>query len=413
MSHLSLLGLKTSERLDELAQITDEPGLLYRSFLSPAMATANARVGEWLKGLGCTVNVDGWGNLIGHLPGASSEKVLILGSHLDTVRNAGKYDGTLGVLVAIAALENLAAEGVRLPFSVEVVGWSDEEGARFQQAYLGSRAYSGGFITKADLAAKDAHGKTLAEAVAEHQGVLVSALPVPTARYKADQLLGYVEVHIEQGPVLETENLALGVVEFIAAQTRCKVTLEGKAGHAGTTPMRLRKDALTGAAECILLVEEVARTTPGLVATVGQLQVAPGLSNVIVGRATFSLDIRHPKSEVVRDGLSQLAEMFQGSATNRKLKLDIQLVQQTKSVACSKVLMEKLTNAVLKNQPSVPRMVSGAGHDAVPLSRLTGTAMLFVRSKDGLSHHPDEFTSVEDIGASIEALTTFLREFSL
>ena len=397
MSDLFLLGQKTSERLDELAQITEEPGLLYRPFLSPSMATVNARVSDWLTALGCTVSVDGWGNLSGHLPGASSEKVLLLGSHLDTVRNAGKYDGNLGVLAAIAALENLAAEGVRLPFSVEVVGWSDEEGARFQQAYIGSKAYCG-VLTKTDLMAKDAQGVTVAEAVAQFQGVPVGELQLQTPRYRADQLLGYVEVHIEQGPVLETENLPLGVVEFIAAQTRCKITLEGKAGHAGTTPMRQRKDALAGAAECILLVEELGKTTPGLVATVGQLQIGPGISNVIPDRATFTLDVRHSKNEVVRDVMRQFNEMFQGTATNRKLKLEMQVVQQTKNVACAKGLLDQLSNAVLKHQATVPRMVSGAGHDAVMISRLTGTAMLFVRCKDGLSHHPDESTSVEDIG---------------
>jgi allantoate deiminase len=410
MSADSPLAQKTLDRLNELAAITDQPGVTTRTFLSPAMARANALVGGWLNRAGAAVVEDGWGNLIGHFSGALPEaKTLLLGSHLDTVPNAGKYDGPLGVLVALAALEDLAARGVRLPFHVDVIGFSDEEGTRFHSAYLGSGALAG-VLTEADLELRDAQGVTVREAVANYQGAEKIELPAP--RYQREQLLGYVEVHIEQGPVLQNLNCALGVVDAIAAQTRLVYTVDGKASHAGTTPMLMRRDALAGAAEVVLATERLALETPGLVATVGQLIVEPNASNVIPQRVRFSVDIRHPERRIADDACVRLAAKSAEIATHRQLRFSHELVQRTDGIQCDARLVDALTQAAKSVQNSIPHLVSGAGHDGIILSRITPIGMVFVRCKDGLSHHPDEHVDLPDLAAAITALTHFLENFA-
>ncbi len=258
-------------RADELGAITDEPPHLTRTFHSPAMRRANALVGKWMREAGLAVSEDAAFNLLGRLESPNPRaKTFLLGSHLDTVRNAGKYDGPLGVLVAIATLQHLRETNVTLPFAVEVAGFSDEEGVRYQTAYLGSRAMAG-TLAKPDL-------KGIAEKGIER------------ARRKPGEFFGYAEVHIEQGPVLESCGLGVGVVTAIAGQSRVSVEFFGRAGHAGTTPMNLRHDALCAAAELILAVEK-----SGVTATVGEIKIAPCVSNVIPERATLSLDVRHQK----------------------------------------------------------------------------------------------------------------------
>ena len=397
------------ERLELLASLTDEPGRVCRTFLSPAMQRANALVGEWLAAAGGIVRHDGWGNLIGHFSGTRADaRTLLLGSHLDTVRNAGKYDGPLGVLVALAAMEALHAEGITLPFHVDILAFADEEGARFHSAYLGSKAVAG-LIVEADLGLRDAAGVSVGEAVAAFQQTPQVTLPQPL--YRRDDLLGYVEVHIEQGPVLQEMNVPLGIVDHIAAQRRYLYTIEGRAGHAGTTPMNLRRDALAGAAECVLAFERKARTTPGLVATAGQLQVSPGSSNVIPQQAQVSLDIRHAEAEILQRACAELETEANTIAQARGLTLALSLVQQTTPVVCAPSLVGQLEAAVRPEQDTVPHLVSGAGHDAVILSRLTPAGMLFVRCRDGISHHPDEFVTADDIAAAVAALTRFLHQF--
>jgi allantoate deiminase len=369
------------------------------------MQLANEKVGQGMVEAGLEATVDDWGNVIGRLaspnPGA---KTLLLGSHLDTVRNAGRYDGQLGVLLALAACEELQRTGSARPFHIDVAGFSDEEGVRFHSAYLGSKAMAG-LITAEDLKLRDADGITLARAVGRG-GVL------PSARYAGGTLLGYVEAHIEQGPVLEAEGCALGVVTAIAAQSRCSCTFTGLAGHAGTTPMNLRQDALAGAAEFITMVEKLGRETPGLVATVGHLAVQPNVSNVIAQTAVLSIDIRHEKYAVVSSTLTRLVEQANLMAAARRLRFSIAEVQASNAVQCDPSLTAALSRAVEKDQPLVPRLVSGAGHDGVILSRLAPIAMLFVRCRGGLSHHPDEYVEPDDISLALRALTTFIQELA-
>jgi allantoate deiminase len=396
--------------LDELAQITDEPGKLTRTFLSPAMRRASARVAEWMRAAGLATREDTTGNLIGRLesPAGARARTLLLGSHLDTVRDAGRFDGALGVLLSIVALAELRRRGVALPFAVEVLGFSEEEGVRFASAYLGSKGYTGQ-LRDADLNFTDAEGVTIRAALEAHNGAPF-ALPKPAHR-KSD-LLGYVEVHIEQGPVLEARKLAVGVVTAIAGQTRAKLVFNGHAGHAGTTPMNLRRDALAGAAEFTLAAESLAKRTPGLVATVGTMAVAPGAANVIPAEAAFSLDLRHPRDAVRRSALRRLRGIAERIARRRKLTLAWTTTQDNAAVTCSPALATALTASVRAVQGRSLALPSGAGHDAVVLSALTPVAMLFVRSRAGLSHHPDEYSSPADLGVALDVLIDFIERLA-
>ena len=406
---ISALEKILSRRLGELARVTDAPGNLTRTFLSPAMRRANARVGEWMRAAGLTVREDLVGNLIGRLesktPGA---KTLLLGSHLDTVRDAGRFDGALGVLLPIAALEELKRRDVALPFAVEVVGFSEEEGVRFASAYLGSKGYAGK-LRAADLNFRDATGVSIGDALRTFGKGKFS---IPAAAHRSSDLLGYLEVHIEQGPVLETKGLAVGVVSAIAGQTRGRLTFRGRAGHAGTTPMNLRRDALTGAAELILFAETLARGCEPLVVTVGTVAVAPGAPNVIPGEVTVSLDVRHPRDDSRDAAVKLLVDVAKKIARQRKLTVAWQPTQDNGAVACSPELTARLEQSVRAVQRRSLALVSGAGHDAVVMSSLTPVAMLFVRCREGLSHHPNEFAAPADLKVALRVVVDFLERLA-
>lgn len=397
--------------LDQLGRISDDPAHLTRTFLSPAMYRANACVAEWMREAGFDVREDGIGNLIGRIEAATTTrrpKTLLLGSHLDTVRNAGRFDGALGVLLPIAALRDLRRRGIALPFAVEVLGFSEEEGIRFSSAYLGSKGYTGQLRAR-ELALRDAGGVSIREALTRHDG---GRFALPRPAHRPAELLGYVEVHIEQGPVLETENLAVGVVSEIAGQTRGRFTLRGKAGHAGTTPMTLRRDALAGAAELILAIEQLAQSQPPLVATVGTLSVQPGAPNVIPAEAVLSLDLRHPRDAERTAALQQVRAAASAIAQRRGLTCDWMVTQDNGAVACAPALRELLDASLQAVQGRSVSLVSGAGHDAVVMSALTPVAMLFVRCRQGLSHHPDEYTSPADIAVALQVMIAFLERLA-
>jgi allantoate deiminase len=377
-------------RCDALGQISDEPGKLTRTFASPAMRRANQLVGSWMREDGLQVREDAAFNLLGRWnskhPGA---KTFLLGSHLDTVRDAGKYDGPLGVLTAVAAVQRLRERRAQLPFHLEIAGFSDEEGVRYQTAYLGSGAFAG------KLAAGE-----LAR-IREKQ--------IVKARRSRDEFLGYAEVHIEQGPVLEEKNLPVGVVTAIAGQSRLRVEFVGVAGHAGTVPMNLRRDALAGAAEFVLAAESFAKKQPGLVATVGKIEAAPGASNVIPGRVTLTLDVRHQNdSRRLAAGRSFHANA-KAIARRRGLKLTWLPVQQTGAVQCDKSLARIFRECVVRRGLEVLKLPSGAGHDAVALSAICPVAMLFVRCKNGVSHHPAESVKTADVAVALGVLTDFIQ----
>ena len=356
-----------------------------------------------MEAAGITVRRDGIGNVIGRV--GDGERTLLIGSHLDTVRDAGRYDGMLGVLVAIGCLERLRDQGRSLPYAVEVLGFADEEGVRFGTGYLGSSVVAGCFDA-ALLKRRDSGGVTLAEAVRAFGGDpdrLVGA-----RRDRAD-LIGYYEVHIEQGPVLEADGVPLGVVSAIAGQSRARVTFTGEAGHAGTVPMALRRDALCAAAEFVSTVEAVARGVDGVVATVGELEVEDAASNVIPGRVTLSLDIRHVADPVRESVGARLRERATAIADRRGSASLWEVVQETRAVGCSPELTELVADAVLASGHPVVRLPSGAGHDAVMLSAIAPIAMLFVRCAGGVSHNPAESVTVEDVAAAIDATSRFLE----
>ncbi|MEJ0089023.1 MAG: allantoate amidohydrolase [Limisphaerales bacterium] len=392
--------------IEALAKITDEPGRITRLFASPAMRRANELVASWMGEAGMQTRVDAIGNLIGRYNGGQpAAKTLLLGSHLDTVRNAGKFDGPLGVMLAIACVAQLHRHKIRLPFAIEMIGFADEEGVRYQTAYLGSKVLAGCFDPN-DLKRKDAEGISMAEAIRNFGG---NPAKLKLARLNPKQLIGYVEAHIEQGPVLEEKNLAVGIVTAIAGQSRFKITFTGRAGHAGTTPMNLRRDALCAAAEFVLAVEKLGRKTPGLVATVGQIKAEPGASNVIPGETQLTLDVRHQKDSVRRAASGALQKTAQQIARARKTKIIWRVVQQTDSVPCSKTLSNLLTSAAMNHQRTIVKLPSGAGHDAAVMGKITPAAMLFIRCKGGISHHPDESVSIQDVQVALNIMNDFLH----
>jgi allantoate deiminase len=401
-----LVAEQVVRRCRELALISDEDGRLTRGFGGPAMARANALVGRWMAEAGMAVRVDGAANLVGHLPGSDAAAgTLLLGSHLDTVRDAGAFDGPLGVVAAIECVARLRAEEVTLPFAVDVLGFSDEEGLRFGTAYLGSRAVAGA-LGPETLAVADADGVTVREALAAF-----GAAPESASR-RGERLLGYVELHIEQGPVLERRGAAVGVVTAIAGATRAEVRLSGRAGHAGTVPMDLRRDAACALAELVLAVEAAGRAQPGLVATVGRLAVQPGAPNVIPGGAVASLDVRHADDAIRGAAVGALRERAAAIAAARGVDAAWDERMAAPAVAMDPGLTELLAAAVAERGEPDVRLPSGAGHDAVALSELVPTAMLFVRCAGGVSHHPAESVDAADVAIALDVLDGFLRRLA-
>lgn len=390
-------------RCDVLASYSEESGCLTRRFATPALRQATDAVEAWMRATGMSVRRDNVGNLIGRYeadrPGA---RTLLLGSHLDTVRDAGRYDGPLGVLVALACVERLHAHDERLPFAVEVIAFTEEEGLRYN-AYLGS-AVAAGTFDPAWLQMTDAEGVTMAEAISAFGGD--PAVLAGDAR-QSDELVGYCEVHIEQGPVLEARDLPVGVVTAIAGQSRIGVVFTGLAGHAGTVPMPLRRDALCAAAEFVLAAEALARDRPGLVATVGQLAVEPGASNVIPARAALTLDVRH-HDDAVREEACRLLRLQATRIAQVRGVAQTWHIKQFGAVPCDASRADLLAQAIEDLGYRAERLSSGAGHDAVPLSTITPVSMLFVRCKGGISHHPNESVRKEDVAVAVEVLYRFL-----
>jgi allantoate deiminase len=409
------------ERLNALGQISDEADRLTRTFCSPAMQRANNLVGSWMRQAGMTVRQDAIGNLIGryggespesgvHSPklGAARRKTLLLGSHLDTVRDAGKFDGPLGVLTAMACVQHLRETKTELPFAIEVVGFCDEEGVRYQSTYLGSKVLAGTF-NRADLERKDANGITMADAIREFGG---NPAQLGRAKFNRKNLLGYVEVHIEQGPVLEKENLSVGVVTAIAGQTRAEIRFRGTAGHAGTVPMKMRRDALCAASEFICAVESHAKRINGLVATVGKISALPGTTNVIPGQVVLSLDVRHAIDGSRAKAWSHFAQTARAIVRARGIGCEIQISHEAPSVQCDSDLSGELTRSVKRCQGHCISLPSGAGHDAAAMATITRVAMLFVRCKGGISHNPAESVALKDIRAAVEVMNDFLVQLA-
>jgi allantoate deiminase len=388
---------KIIDRCRKLARFSEDPGCTTRTFLSAPMRDCHREIAGWLEAAGAQVRVDAAGNLRGLYPAmAGGARRLLIGSHLDTVPNAGAFDGVLGVVLAVALLEEL--KGQKLPFGIEVVGFSEEEGVRFGSPFIGSRALVGRLDDDL-LMRKDKNGVCVRQAIEEF-GMKPSE--IPDALVEGDAL-GFLEFHIEQGPVLEEIGLPLGVVETIVGQSRLEVKFIGRANHAGTTPMDLRRDAVAAAAEWISAVENEAQRMPGLVATVGQFQVIPGATNVIAGEARLSLDVRHGTDEVRIRAVETLIRIAQQIAERRGLLFEYNSLLNQKAVAMDPFLVGKINEAVKRAGCEPHMMTSGAGHDAMILAEKIPSSMIFLRTPGGISHAPEETAELADVEKALEA----------
>jgi allantoate deiminase len=400
------VGRQVIDACDAIAQFTETPGNLTRTYLSSPFHDVHRFLRAWMHRLGMTSHIDAAGNLRGlHSSGLPNAPRLLIGSHIDTVPDAGAYDGVLGVVIALALIENLAENLTEtLPYDIEVAACSEEEGVRFAVPFIGSRALIG-TIDESLLQKTDPCGTTLTQAI---EAFGLDPARIPEAVLHPDTF-AFVEFHIEQGPVLEDLNLSLGVVEAIAGQSRYELNFHGNANHTGTSPMHLRHDALAGAAEWITAVERHAQTTPGLVATVGRIEALPGATNVIPGDVRVSLDIRHASDPIRHTALNKLLKEAAQIAASRGLTLNT-----LEQFIASATLMDSSLASALEAAAQATgfrphRMVSGAGHDAMVLAKKVPAAMLFLRSPGGISHHPDESVLIEDVQAALDAGLYFLK----
>jgi len=363
----------------------------------------------WMGEAGLAARVDAIGNLVGRYEGnLAGLPCLMLGSHLDTVRDAGRYDGMLGVITAIECVAALSARGQRLPFAIEVLGFGDEEGVRFGTTMLGSRAIAGA-VEAAVLESRDANGITIRQAL---RAFGLDPDQVPGVARRSGEVLAYAELHIEQGPVLEAEGLPVGVVTAINGFSRLKVALQGEAGHAGTVPMNLRRDALAAAAQCVLAIERIARGDQELVGTVGRIEARPGAINVIPGEVHFTIDVRAPRDELREQAVGAAIAQIEAIAQQRRIGCRIEKLQELGVAKCAPWLMDQLDRAVAAEGVRVRRLPSGAGHDGMALKSIADIAMLFVRCKGGISHNPAESITEEDAAVGARTLLHFIEHFA-
>jgi allantoate deiminase len=403
------LGQEIILRINVLGAISETSGHLTRIFLTPEHRAAADLLLSWMQDAGMRAHLDAIGNVCGRYEGERPGlPCLMLGSHYDTVRDAGKWDGPLGLITAIACVGDLHRRGQRLPFAIEVVGFADEEGVRFASTLLGSRAVAGTF-DESVLGAKDGEGISMREALLRFG---LDPDRIGAAARSRSELHGYVELHIEQGPVLEHENLPVGVVTAISGATRLAASLTGMAGHAGTVPMLLRRDALAGAAECIVAIEEFCRTDQGgLVGTVGYIHAMPGATNVIPGRVSFTMDIRAASDAHRKLAVADIVRRIENIAKRRKLLLQVDVTHDNRTVPCAPWLRRQVADAIAGEGYRVFELPSGAGHDGMAMIDIADVAMVFVRCRGGISHHPDEHTEVADADAGARVLLRLIEHF--
>lgn len=397
-------GARAVARCEALgvAPYSDMADGLYRGWLTPAYRAAQAQLAAWMADAGMTVRRDDAANLIGRYAGIGDGPPLVIGSHLDSVRDGGRYDGPLGVMLGVECVAALHAAGRRLAFPVEVIAFGDEEGSRFPAAMLTSRAVAGTLADVPEMT--DADGVTLAAALA---GFDTAPARLAAARHPGAR--AYLEAHIEQGPALEAEGLALGAVTGIAAQLRYRLTVTGRAGHAGTTAMPLRRDALAAGAAIVLAAERIAGGGPDdLVATVGTLAVRPGAANVIAGEVTLSLDVRALDPAVRDAGAAAILAEARAIADRRGVALATDMIHDLPASPCDPALVALLADAMTAAGHPPRHMASGAGHDAMVMAALCPTAMLFIRCRGGISHHPAEHVEPADAEAALGVMLGFL-----
>jgi allantoate deiminase len=397
-------------RIHELACTTEDTHCVTRTFGSPAFISGCSKVLSWMQEAGLHARIDNMGNVRGRWSSQVPDaRTLVIASHIDTVRNAGKFDGPLGVITGIDIIAHLQQQNIELPFNIELIAFSDEEGVRYHTPYLGSTTVTGSFdhtlLDKTDDA-----GITLREAIRTIGGdpALLAADAIPP-----EEWLGYYEVHIEQGPLLYEQQLPVAVVQGIAGQQRIRVRFKGMSGHAGTVPMAMRRDALCAAADLVLAAERYALDhKDALLATVGTLQIADAASNVIPGEVTCSLDLRSSDKALLKKARRSLKEIVSRICDERRLTAEWDLIQKTKPVACDTALSHLLAQSITAAGYNVTSLVSGAGHDAVTVAAVAPVCMLFVRCYKGISHHPMENVEAADIAAAIQVSDHFIQRLT-
>ena len=407
-SLVTALGARAVQRCDILGvpPYSETSGALVRRFLTPAHRAALDALGGWMAEAGMAVRLDAAANLIGRYEGeAPDAPALMIGSHIDTVRDGGRYDGALGVMLGVDCVEALRRAGRRLPFAVEVIAFGDEEGSRFPASMTCSRAVAG-LADPAALETRDGEGVCLSEALAAFG---LPATKLAAAARGPGEVLAFLEPHIEQGPVLEAEGLPVGVVTAIAAQKRLLVRLTGTAGHAGTTPMALRRDPAPAAAEAILAVETIcAAGADGLVGTVGRIAAQPGAFNVIPGAVEFSMDVRAETSAARDAAVAAITASIEAIVRRRRIGVSIELLQEMAESPSDPRLTAKLEAAMQTAGVRPRRLHSGAGHDAMMMSALCPTAMLFIRCAGGVSHNPAESVLPQDAEVALRTILAFI-----
>lgn len=405
------MGASILAMADHLRQYSDDEDGLSCTFLGAAHRATAQRLCEWMRAAGLQARIDAIGNVVGRCCcGRADAKTLLIGSHYDTVVNGGAYDGRLGILLPIVVAEHLRHSGVKLDFDLEIISFSDEEGVRFGSTYLGSRAITGQFDLGL-LERRDADGISLREALLD-AGLDPQA--IPSLARDPDSLLGYLEVHIEQGPQLLDEDLPLGVVTAINGSQRFLIRIEGSAGHAGTVPMHLRHDAAAAAAEILLYTEKRCTGRAGLVGTVGRLQVPGGAVNVIPGRCELSLDVRAPEDATRDAAVADILAEIERIAARRGVRIALEEVLKGAATPCAPAIRQALADSIRRvtRREAVRQLASGAGHDAVPLASLTPAGMLFVRcGNGGISHHPDETLSELDAEIAARVVADFVVRY--
>lgn len=397
---------KIFSRIDELAAITEEAGKITRTYGSDAFIKAEKKIQQWMLDAGLETRIDNIGNVRGRLnTSAANAKTLIIASHIDSVINAGKFDGLLGVLTGLDLIENLVTNKTQLPFNIELIAFCDEEGVRFHTTYLGSKVIAGSFET--DLFDKtDKDGITLKEVIQKPGG---DPNQLNNDLLEKENLIGYFEIHIEQGPVLYEAEIPVGVVTAIAGQKRVELIFKGDAGHAGTVPMNMRHDALCCAAQCIIGIENYAvNHKTNIVATIGKLEIVNAASNVIPGEVKCTLDIRSADERHLSSAGIEIENIVNDICKNRSINFEWNLIQETEPVICNTNINNLLKQAIETSGYKVIELVSGAGHDAVPMSCICPVSMLFVRCYKGISHNPLEAVELKDVVATIKVAENFI-----
>jgi len=404
-----MTGSALATRIEALAKFSSEPDALTRLTLTQAHRNAADLVVSWMTQAGMSVHVDALATVVGRFEGGDpAGKTLLIGSHIDTVRNAGKYDGNFGVISAIAAVDRLKRDGVKLPFAIEVLAFGDEEGVRYPTTLTGSRAIAG-TLDLAALEDKDVDGITRREALVRF-GTDPNYAP-QQARDPA-RVLAYVEVHIEQGPVLEAQGFPVGIVTAINGATRGTITIIGKSGHSGTEPMSMRRDALTAAAEMILAIERIGRNKRGLVTTVGRIETPRGAVNIVPGAVDMTLDVRSPSDSDRHEAVERIESEIAAIAVRRGVTTKFVRSHDMPAAPCDPSLMDALEHSFQHLGFMPYRLASGAGHDAMAFCGRIPIAMIFSRCKAGVSHNPAEYASPGDMEAATAVLYDFIQTLS-